>query len=125
VANLHDNEPNKPVHIIYLVGGLLFFYLLQWTMDWIWGYFTRSPSELYITVTAATIALVVTIAMFRNERVHELANEVAAELKKVTWPTGKDVKASTLVVVIMTIISAAILGAFDAVWSSLTKLIYG
>lgn len=125
MANLQDNAPNKPVHLMYLVGGLLCFYLLQWTLDWVWGYFTRAPSELYITLVSAFIALVIAVVSFRNERVHELANEVAAELKKVTWPTGKDVESATFVVVIMTIVSAAILGAFDAVWSSLTKLIYG
>lgn len=110
---------------MYLSGGLLLFYMLQWTMDWIWGYFTRSPSEFYITVIAAVVALVAGVAAYRNERVFGLASEVSAELKKVSWPTGKEVKSATIVVVVMTIISASILGLFDAVWSSVTKLIYG
>jgi len=110
---------------MYLCGGLLFFYLLQWSIDWIWGYFAHAPSEFIMTSASFVAALLFGIYMYKNERVYGLANEVSAELKKVAWPTGKDVKAATIVVVIMTIISALILGVFDAIWSEVTTLIYG
>ena len=110
---------------MYLCGGLLFFYLLQWSIDWIWGYFTVAPSEFMITAIAFVVALGVGIYMYTNEQIYGLANEVSAELKKVAWPSGKDVKAATIVVIIMTVISATILGLFDAVWSKVTTLIYG
>ena len=54
-----------------------------------------------------------------------LANEVASELGKVTWPTPKEVRAATIVVIVMSIIAAVILFAFDFVWSNLTELVYG
>jgi len=98
---------------------------LKWTADWIWGYFTRSPSELYVTLFATAVALTTGIALYRNERSYGLVNEVCAELKKVSWPTAKEVRAATIVVIIMTIISALILGFFDLVWSNFTKFIYG
>lgn len=120
-----ENAPNKPVHLMYFCGGLLYFFLLKWTADWIWGYFTRTPSELYITVGAAFVALVTSIALYRNDRVYTLANEVAAELKKVAWPNRKEVRVATITVIVMTIISALILGFFDLVWAKVTKLIYG
>jgi preprotein translocase subunit SecE len=101
------------------------FFLLQWTADWIWGYFTRTPDELYITIFAALTALFVGVYFYKREQTYQLVNEVAAELKKVTWPTSKEVKSATIVVVIMTIISASILGIFDIVWSKVTELIYG
>ena len=120
-----ENAPNKPVHLMYLVGAVLAFYLLQWTIDWIWGYFTTPPSELVISLAAGVIAVVGAIAMYRNDRVYTLANEVAGELKKVTWPTAKEVRAATIVVIVMAIISALVLGLFDLVWSKLTDLVYG
>ena len=49
----------------------------------------------------------------------------STELKKVTWPTAKEVRSATLVVIVMAIISAVILGLFDFVWSNLTELVYG
>lgn len=121
----HDNAPNKPVHLIYLCGGLLLFVLLKWTIDWIWGYFTRAPDEFYITIWSAGVALVVGVALYRHERVRGLINEVVAELKKVTWPTRKEVRAATIVTIVMTILSAAILGFFDFIWANVTDFIYG
>ena len=121
----YDNAPNKPVHLMYLVGGVVLFYLLSWTIDWIWGYFVRTPDEFITTLVAFGGALVTGIVLYKNDRVHGLASEVAAELKKVTWPTAKEVRAATLVVIVMAIISAVILGIFDLVWSNLTALLYG
>ena len=120
-----ENAPNKPVHLIYLCGAVLLFYLLQWSIDWIWGYFATAPSESSISVFAAVAATVVGIVLYRNDRIYHLANEVASELKKVTWPTAKEVRTATLTVILMAIISAAILGVFDFVWSNVTELVYG
>lgn len=120
-----ENAPNKPVHLIYLCGAVLLFYVLQWSIDWIWGYVATPPSEFKITLLAAVTAVVAGIALYRNDRVYSLANEVASELKKVTWPTGKEIRTATMVVVVMSIISAVILGVFDLVWTNLTELVYG
>jgi len=120
-----ENAPNKPVHLMYLVGAVLMFYLLQWTLDWVWGYFGTPPSEFRLSLAAAIIAITAGIVLYRNDRMYALANEVASELKKVTWPTAKEVRAATLVVIVMALISAVILGLFDFVWSNLTELVYG
>ncbi len=120
-----ENAPNKPVHLMYLCGAVLSFYLLQWTIDWVWGYFGKSPSEFNISMIAAAVTIFGSIALYRNDRVYTLANEVAAELKKVTWPTAKEVRAATIVVIVMALISAVILGLFDFAWSNLTELVYG
>jgi preprotein translocase subunit SecE len=120
-----ENAPNKPVHLIYLVGAVVMFYLLQWSIDWVWGYFGPSPSDFKISLAAAVIATVASIVLYKNDRMYHLANEVATELKKVTWPTAKEVRSATLVVIVMAIISALILGLFDFVWSNLTELVYG
>ncbi len=110
---------------MYLCGAALLFYLIQWSIDWIWGYFGTSPSESKMALIAAVVATTVAIVAYRNDRVYHLANEVASELKKVTWPTGKEVRSATVVVIVMAIISAVILGLFDFAWSNLTELVYG
>ncbi|MBT8491851.1 MAG: preprotein translocase subunit SecE [Deltaproteobacteria bacterium] len=104
---------------------MLLFYLLMWTAEWIWGYFTRAPSEFYITVGAAVAALIIGVWSYKNEKIYTYLNEVSAELKKVTWPGPKEVKAASIVTIVMTIISASILGVFDFVWRMVTNLIYG
>jgi preprotein translocase subunit SecE len=120
-----ENAPNKPVHLIYLCGAVLLFYLLQWSIDWIWGYFGTSPSEFKMSLMAAVSAVVLGVVLYRNDRIYHLANEVSSELKKVTWPTAKEVRAATVVVVVMAVTSAVILFLFDLVWSGLTDLVYG
>ena len=120
-----ENAPNKPVHLIYLVGAVILFYLLQWSIDWIWGYFSTSPGDFQISLMAAVAAVVIGIAAYKNDTAYHYANEVATELKKVTWPTAKEVRGATIVVIVMTIISALVLFLFDLAWSSLTDMIYG
>ena len=120
-----ENAPNKPVHLIYLVGAVILFYLLQWSIDWIWGYFTTPPGDFQISLIAAVAAVVIGVTAYKNDRAYHLANEVATELKKVTWPTAKEVRGATIVVIVMTIISALVLFLFDLAWSSLTDMIYG
>jgi len=120
-----ENAPNKPVHLMYLCGAVLLFYLLQWSIDWLWGYLATPPSDFNISLLAGTIAVITGIVLYRNDRVYTLANEVTGELKKVTWPTAKEVRAATIVVMVMAVISAVVLGVFDLVWSNLTELVYG
>ncbi len=117
--------PNKAVHLMYLAGGLLLFFLLDWTGDWIASYFVRNPNEFVINGIAAALALTTGIILYRNERVHGLATDVMTELQKVTWPTRKETQTATVVVIVTVLIAAAILGLFDMAWSSATKLIYG
>lgn len=120
-----ENAPNKPVHLMFLIGAIVCFYLTTWTTDWIWGYFVKTPDELYVSLFAAAFTLILGVVMYRNDRIYNLANEVSSELGKVTWPTAKEVRAATIVVIVMTLISAFVLGLFDLVWSQLTEVVYG
>ena len=120
-----ENAPNKPVHLIYLVGTVILFYLLQWTIDWLWGYFSTPLGDFQMSVMAAIGAVFLGVIAYKSDRVYHLTNEVATELKKVTWPTAKEVRSATIVVIVMTLISALILFVFDLSWSSLTDMIYG
>ena len=120
-----ENAPNKPVHLIYLMGTVILFYLLQWSIDWVWGYFAPAPGDLTITMLAAVISVATGVIMYKSDRIYHLTNEVASELKKVTWPTAKEIRSSTSVVIGMALIAALILGLMDFAWSNLTELVYG
>jgi preprotein translocase subunit SecE len=120
-----ENAPNKPVHLMFLIGAIVCFYLTQWTVDWIWGYFVAAPHELTITVSAAGFTMLLAIILYRSDRIYSLANEVASELSKVTWPTAKEVRAAAIVVIIVSVTTAMITGLFDFVWSNLTEMVYG
>ena len=115
---------NKWVHILFASAGILLAWLLTKVGDWVWSYFAK-PNDLYVGLAAVVVAGVATWVAWKNEEVFTLANEVTSELRKVTWPDRKETVSSTIVVIATTIISSLLLGFFDAVWASLTKMIYG
>ena len=53
------------------------------------------------------------------------AEEVAAELVKVKWPTRKEVYSSTIVVLATSAIAVTYLFLLDRFWGFVTNLIYG
>ena len=118
--------PNKSMQIMFASALLVLYVLMYWTGDWVWGYFTRHPNDWILISGALAASLATVIALYKNDRVYILANDVAGELKKVTWPTRKEVQAATIVVIITVVIAAIILGlVFDFIWSKLTDAIYG
>ncbi len=64
------------------------------------------------------------VYLWRHERLFQLANEVAFEVRKVTWPGVDETRLQTIVTVVVTIIIALCLWAFDVMFSALTKLFY-
>ncbi len=47
------------------------------------------------------------------------------ELKKVTWPTGKELMKNTWIVTLLIAVFTAVIFCFDTVFSYLTSLLYG
>ena len=126
VAQQEETHRTSPSTSCTCAGRSSLFYVLQWSIDWIWGYFGTAPSEFTISlVSARGRDARRASSLYRSDKYYNLANEVASELKKVTWPTAKEVRTATMVVIVMAIISAIILGLFDFVWSNLTELVYG
>ena len=101
--------------------------LLVWVLDKVitiaWDKF-QEPQPEVVTGIAAVIGSVVMMVVYRNAKVSRAANEVVGELAKVSWPSRKETQVSTVVVIITSIIAAAIVGAFDAAWAAITDLIY-
>ncbi len=64
------------------------------------------------------------IYAYRVPVVNKLSHEIVIELSKVTWPGQKELKLSTIVVLIMVLIVSIILGLFDSIWSWLSDLVY-
>jgi preprotein translocase SecE subunit len=111
--------------MMFAAGGLLLAFLLVQTGDWLWTFVSRAkPPDLWINLGGITVAGLIAVALWRNERVFGLAAEVTNELKKVTWPTRKETSAATVVVIITVILAAVILWVFDLFWMKLTGLIY-
>ena len=59
-----------------------------------------------------------------DPRVKVPATQVVEELQRVTWPSFAETRASTVAVLIASIICALLLGMFDYGWGAVTKAIY-
>ena len=70
------------------------------------------------------LGLAVGLTLYLRRRYSTLAMEIGNELSRVTWPTWPETRLSTIVVIIVTVIIALILGAFDYVWAQLSSLVY-
>ncbi len=59
-----------------------------------------------------------------TERVKLFYNEVVTELKKVTWPTRKQVSTSTVVVIVVVFLTALYLNIADLGFSYIMSIIF-
>jgi len=57
-----------------------------------------------------------------HQKIVTFYREVVAEMAKVSWPSREELKVSTIVVMLVTLIFAAFIGAFDWVLSQLVQL---
>jgi preprotein translocase subunit SecE len=114
----------------FIAAGLLCWLLVAKALGTLWVMLKWNDvpivgQKLTLTdVIGFAFAALLVLFLYRHERVNTLANEIAQELKKVTWPTRAELKAATVVVIITTFIISAILGVFDAFWAMVTGWIY-
>ncbi|MBW1761991.1 MAG: preprotein translocase subunit SecE [Deltaproteobacteria bacterium] len=82
------------------------------------------PNGTAIAVGSGLVAFIVAVVAYRSKTIHTFVVEVCVELSKVSWPTRKETRSQTVVVLIVSVIAAVILGVYDAIWSHITDLIY-
>jgi preprotein translocase subunit SecE len=80
--------------------------------DWTWSSFIglaiAGGAALYIWMTP---------------KLRDVALDIVAELRKVSWPGIPETRAATVAVIVASIIAAALLGLFDVCWQFLTDKI--
>ncbi|WP_428388698.1 preprotein translocase subunit SecE [Mucisphaera sp.] len=96
---------------------------------WIWNKMTGIPSETRIFWQAGMAVVVITIFgtllywIFNKPAVAEFMIATEAEMKKVNWPTRREIVGSTIVVITGTVIFAAFLLTADVGFSWLFRQI--
>ena len=80
--------------------------------DWTWSSFIG----LGISVAAA-------IYLWVTPKTRDVAIDIVAELREVSWPSQPETRAATVAVIVASLIAAALLGLFDVCWQFLTDKI--
>jgi preprotein translocase subunit SecE len=77
----------------------------------------------WCTILGMAIAAAIGLYLWFNSRTHEVSLEIAAELRKVSWPSWAETRAATIAVIVASVIAAVLLGLFDVFWQFLTDKI--
>jgi preprotein translocase subunit SecE len=80
--------------------------------DWTWC------TVIGLGITGATA-----LWLWLTPKTHDVSLEIAAELRKVSWPSFAETRAATIAVVVASIIAAVLLGLFDVLWQFVTDKI--
>src|SRR4051812_31691598 len=118
-----ENSNKKFITFGFMVVGILIALVVNVLLDTAAAVTTGSVSRfLSGDLIHHGLPVVVGLGLFMglqfNHKVTAWADEVAAEIRKVVWPSRKDTTAMTIVVCIMLIISGAVLGLMDVVSGS-------
>ena len=120
----------KYVHVMFFAGAVVVAWLFVKIIDTIWMSLNLTftavppPSYWWVIFLGGIFAAGLAYYLWRHPKVNHLAVEIVNELSKVTWPTRKELSASTVVVIITSIIASLILGLFDFFWAWASDLIY-
>lgn len=119
------------VNMGFVLGGLLAWICLGPFFAWLFELVAPAWDKPLIgadfrisDILGLAVAVLATAYIFVRDDIYTQALEIGNELSKVTWPKWDETRTSTIVVIITTIIIAAILGGFDFVWAKVTKLVY-
>jgi preprotein translocase subunit SecE len=114
------------VQFAFIGAALFFFWFFDNAVTTGWEIFDDIAASQVTMVTAgsAVASLVLSTSLYRAPKVRRFAHDVAVELAKVSWPTRKETWAHTIVVMVVSAISAVIVFAFDSAWLSITQWVY-
>lgn len=129
------------VHATFFAAAILAAYIFAKLLVMAWGVLAEWPDavravpqlvqfdeekrENVAFVIGAVLSIVGVIQIYRKEGIRNWADEVAAELTRVTWPTRETVMNGTLVVVVASMVATVYVAILDRFWGFLTTLVYG
>jgi preprotein translocase SecE subunit len=135
----HDVSPVAPtqlgarrfVYAAYFAGAIGIAFLASKVLDFAWFKLQSykpavgEPRDEVVMTLAALIGAGAAVYYWFRTRARELAEEVAAEMSKVTWPSRTEVTNGTVVVIVTTIVSTVFFALMDKFWGFITNLVYG
>ena len=123
-------DPKRMVIIFYVLTAAALGVFLEKMLGLVFSYARWNDVAFFggdwtlTTILGYAAAGAVAVIAWRTPKTRRVSFEIANELKKVTWPTMRETRASTVAVVVATFAAAAILGMFDYVWARLSSLVY-
>jgi preprotein translocase subunit SecE len=119
-ANRSGMDPKRLVVIFFLIAGFVFALFLEHVFGLIWARAGWSDPVIIEGVDWQVSSLVgyafaaaFAVVAYLHPRSQALSLEVASELMKVTWPSWSETKASTVAVIVASVVAALLLFFID------------
>jgi preprotein translocase SecE subunit len=110
---------------IAFLGSKIIEFGLYRLHTWKPGVPDPADNEPLILLVSGLLGLGAALYYWYRTRARQLAEEVASEMGKVTWPSRTEVTNGTFVVLVTTIISTVFFALMDRFWGFVTNLVYG
>lgn len=119
------------VYGAYFAGAIGIAFLLSKIVDFAWIKAAQykpglgEPTDEAVFPISGVIGALIAFYYWKRTRARQLAEEVASELSKVSWPTKQEVTNSTTVVIVTTAFATVFFALMDRFWGFVTNLVYG
>jgi preprotein translocase subunit SecE len=135
----HEISPVAPtqlgarrfVYAAYFAGAIGIAFISSKALDFAWLKLQNyqpsigEPRDEIVMPLAGVIGGGAALYYWYRTRARQLAEEVAAEMSKVTWPSRTEVTNGTVVVIVTTLVSTVFFALMDKFWGFVTNLVYG
>jgi preprotein translocase SecE subunit len=112
----------KYVHLTFMIATVIFAWVFIQATGVIWSYFAR-PNRLMVNLVGIGLGFILVGSQWINKEKFHRISTIINELKRVTWPTKKETKTATYVVIVTVFIASIIMFSFDWFWSWVTSKI--
>jgi preprotein translocase subunit SecE len=135
----HDVSPVAPtqlgarrfVYAAYFAAAIGIAFIASKAIDFAWLKLQNyqpsigEPRDEIVMPIAGIVGAGTAVYYWYRTKARQLAEEVAAEMSKVTWPSRTEVTNGTVVVIVTTIVSTVFFALMDKFWGFITNLVYG
>ncbi len=122
-----ESQHQKWVNLSYLALAALLAYIVYTFGFWVAGTYDLEARvrniDWIVRFLSIGMGALLFFVLLRNPKSNSFMGEVVLELSRVTWPTQKETTSATFVVIIMVLISGAVLGFLDYVWTKMIQWI--
>ena len=119
------------VYGAYFAGGIAVAFLMSKVLHNVWLKLATfkpavgEPRDDVLFLLSGGVGIAAAFYYWRRTRARQLAEEVAQELSKVTWPSKQEVTSSTAVVIVTTAVATVFFALMDRFWAFVTNFVYG
>jgi preprotein translocase subunit SecE len=123
-------QPKRYVAIFYVLAAIALAKFFEKISALVFSYVRFNDATILVegwtlsTLIGFVLAAALAVVVWRIPRTQAVSMEIALELKRVTWPSMRETRASTVAVVVASFIAAIVLGVFDFIWGRLSAMIY-